>query len=223
MEVAMAKVKYYAIRRGLKTGIVTSWEECKAATQGYSKAEYKSFGTYEEAEAYLKQGAGGGYQSTYSSNEEVKVAEGEVIAYVDGSYDNTLKKYAFGCVIFTPKGDIIREAGNGDNPESLALRNVTGEMLGAMYVVKWAISNGYKSIEIRYDYAGIEKWVSGEWRAKTVLTKKYADTMNEWKKQINIKFCKVVAHSNDKYNDEADMLAKKALTEGTGIPKIKKE
>lgn len=223
MEDTMAKVKYYAIRRGFKTGIVTSWDECKTATHGYSNAEYKSFTTREEAEEYLNKDEGNNSQSTYKSNEEIKLSDGGVIAYVDGSYDDSLKKYSFGCVIFTPDGEIIRESGNGDNPESLALRNVTGEMLGAMYVVKWAIIHGYKNIEIRYDYAGVEKWVTGEWRAKTELTKKYADTMNEWKKYINIKFCKVVAHSNDKYNDEADMLAKKALTEANGIPKINNE
>ena len=35
-------------------------------------------------------------------------------------------------------------------------------------------------------------------------------------------FTKVEAHSNNKYNDMADELAKTALTEGKGIPNIKK-
>ena len=91
-----------------------------------------------------------------------------------------------------------------------------------MYAVKWAITNGYSEIEIRYDYEGIAKWITGEWKAKNELTKKYVVAMNEWKKSIQISFYKVVAHSNNKYNDMADALAKSALTEGDGIPKIKK-
>jgi len=56
----------------------------------------------------------------------------------------------------------------------LAIRNVAGEMLGAMYAVKWAMVNGYKEIELRYDYEGIEKWVQGIWKAKNELAQKYA-------------------------------------------------
>ena len=83
-----------------------------------------------------------------------------------------MKKYAFGCVILTPSGETIKEHGNGENPASLAIRNVAGEMLGAMFAVKWAITNGYSEIELRYDYEGIEKWVTGDWKAKNELANK---------------------------------------------------
>ena len=79
---------------------------------------------------------------------------------MDGSYDDSLKKYAFGCVFLLPDGRIYTEFGNGDNEKSLQHRNVTGEMLGAMYAVKVAMLNNYKRLEIRYDYQGIEKWVA---------------------------------------------------------------
>ena len=62
-----------------------------------------------------------------------------LIAYVDGSYSDAVKKYAFGCVFILPDGRIYTEFGNGDNPESIAQRNVSGEMLGAMYAVNWAV------------------------------------------------------------------------------------
>ena len=38
--------------------------------------------------------------------------------------------------------------------------------------------------------------------------------------RINISFTKVAAHTGDYYNEMADKLAKKALTEGDGIPEI---
>ncbi|MCI9674208.1 MAG: reverse transcriptase-like protein [Lachnospiraceae bacterium] len=148
--------------------------------------------------------------------------EDELLAYVDGSYDDRIKKYAFGCVFLLPDGRIYTEYGNGNNAQSLQHRNVTGEMLGAMYAVKFAMLNGFRSVELRYDYQGIEKWVTGEWRSKTELTRKYAQSMREWGKSISIRFTKVAAHTNVTYNELADKMAKTGLTLGDGVPKIRR-
>jgi len=212
----MAKKKVYAVRKGKMTGLFYSWSECEEAVSGYPGAEYKGFSSEEEANTYLKNGQ----EKSQSGSEEI-VPDG-LVAYVDGSFDEKLGKYAFGCIIITPNGETIRESGNGNNPESLAIRNVAGEMLGAMFAVKWAVKNGYDNIELRYDYEGIEKWAVGEWKAKNTLTQKYSEFMKEQQSIIQIKFQKVKAHSGDHYNDEADKLAKVALTEGKGIPKIKR-
>ena len=91
-----------------------------------------------------------------------------------------------------------------------------------MYAVKWSEKNGYSGIKICYDYLGIEKWALGEWKAKNALTQKYAEFMRENSKKLNISFQKIAAHTGNKYNEEADKLAKAALTEGKGIPKITK-
>jgi viroplasmin and RNaseH domain-containing protein len=45
---------YYAVRIGVKPGIYTSWPECERQVSKYSKAEYKSFKTLQEALDYLK-------------------------------------------------------------------------------------------------------------------------------------------------------------------------
>ena len=153
---------------------------------------------------------------------EESPAPGELLAYVDGSYNDSMKKYAFGCVFLLPDGRIYTEYGNGDNEQSLQHRNVTGEMLGAMYAVRFAMLNGFQSVEIRYDYQGIEKWVTGEWRSKTELTGKYAASMREWGKSISIRFTKVAAHTNVTYNELADKMAKTGLTMGNGVPKIRR-
>ena len=47
----MAK-KYYAVRKGFKPGIYTTWEECKKNVDGFSGAEYKGFMTREEAVSF---------------------------------------------------------------------------------------------------------------------------------------------------------------------------
>ena len=95
-------------------------------------------------------------------------------------------------------------------------------MLGSMYAVKVAMLEEAKAIEIRYDYEGIEKWVTGEWRSKTELTQKYAEAMRGWSRSIEIKFTKVPAHSHVKYNELADYLAKKGLVDGNGVPKVRR-
>ena len=53
----MAKKKIYAVRKGHKTGLFYTWDECKKAVHGYSGAEYKGFLTKDEAEAFLNIGA----------------------------------------------------------------------------------------------------------------------------------------------------------------------
>lgn len=208
----MAAKKFYAVKKGKVTGVFTTWEECRVSVEGYPGAEYKGFSSMEEAQVYL------GTAEQFKANVE-RPEEGWLLAYVDGSYEDSLKKYAFGCVFILPDGHIYVQYGNGDREQSLQHRNVTGEMLGAMYAVKTAMVNNFKGIEIRYDYQGIEKWVTGEWRSKTELTQKYTHAMRDWGRSIEISFRKVAAHTNIRYNELADSLAKRGLREGNGVPK----
>ena len=209
----MAKKKIYAVRKGHKTGLFNTWAECRKATAGYSGAEFKSFTDKEEAIAFLEMKT----VKTVSGDKDkeaagiVEVPENMVIAYVDGSFEKSIGRYAFGCVILTPDGQEIRRSGSGSDPAGVAIRNVAGEMLGAMNAVKWARENDYPAVEIRYDYEGVEKWVTGVWRAKTPLTSKYAAHMQEAGNKIRISFCKIAAHTGNHYNEEADQLAKSAL------------
>ena len=218
----MAKKKIYAVRKGKTTGIFYSWDECSASVNGYPGAEYKSFTTKEEANSYL--GNSFAVQIEEEKKDQKNTAldgtESTLTAYVDGSFDPSIGKYAFGCILLTPDGEIIRESGNGQDPESLAIRNVAGEMLGAMYAVQWAINHGYPSLTIYYDYEGIAKWAQGDWKAKNKRTQQYAEFMNSKRSYIQLTFQKVKAHSGDHYNEEVDKLAKSALVKGNGIPRI---
>ena len=233
----MAAKKYYCVRKGKITGVFNKWEDCKASVDGCSGAEYKGFATIDEAKEYLGElfclrfrvdGEIGQVDSEAGHADNGNVAQsaaklperGNLLAYVDGSYDDSLKKYAFGCVFLLPDGRIFTTYGNGDNEKSLKHRNVTGEMLGAMYAVKFAMLNGFEGVEIRYDYQGIEKWVTGEWRTRTELTSEYAAYMRKWGQQIQLRFTKVAAHTNVCYNELADKMAKTGLKKGNGVPKV---
>ena len=47
----MAKKKFYVVWKGVRPGVYSSWDECKAQVSGFEHARYKSFETQEEADA----------------------------------------------------------------------------------------------------------------------------------------------------------------------------
>lgn len=120
----MPKKKYYAVRVGKVPGIYNTWEECKAQIDGVSGAVYKSFSSLEEAERYIQNVPEDGPDTAKTTtlpeddlNTQVKnriatLCENEAIAFVDGSYDATGEKSAFGAIIFSHGGnrDILYKA-----------------------------------------------------------------------------------------------------------------
>ena len=168
----MAKKKIYAVRKGNKTGLFYSWDECKKAVHGYSGAEYKGFLTKEEAEDFLNIGAvktatGKNFSTAATSIDSSPLTTStpnRLVVYVDGSFDVNLQKYSFGCVILLEDGRIIERYGNGRERRGTVWLLVMWpeRCSGAMYAVQWAIENGYyASVVLHYDYEGIEKWATG--------------------------------------------------------------
>ena len=209
----MAKKKIYAVRKGHKTGLFATWAECQKAVSGYSGAEFRGFIEKEEALAFLNMETTGNVSGDKAKEAAgiVEVPENMVIAYVDGSFEKSIGRYAFGCVILTPDGQEVRKSGSGSDPAGVAIRNVAGEMLGSMTAVNWAIENKYPAVEIRYDYEGVEKWVTGVWRAKITTDQQIRSPYAGSRKENKDFFCKIAAHTGNHYNEEADQLAKSAL------------
>lgn len=131
-------------------------------------------------------------------------------AYVDGSFNQISGTYGYGLVILV-NGKAFSHKGSGNDPGMVGMRNVAGEILGALTAVEIAKRvPGVTDLTIFYDYEGIEKWVSGKWRAKNQYTQAYKIAMEA---PFPIYFRKVAAHTGDYYNEMADKLAK----EGAGI------
>lgn len=190
--------KYYAVKKGHKPGIYTSWDECKKQVEKFSGAVYKSFTSLEDAKNFIKL-------------EEEKIVDYGLIAYVDGSYNIKTKEYGFGCILIEGQKVIKELSGKGDKEALVSMRNVAGEILGSLAAMKFALENGYPGVCIYYDYEGIEKWANGLWRANKIGTQNYQKLVNEYRKKINISFIKVLAHSGDFFNERADKLAKKVV------------
>lgn len=197
--------RYYAVRKGRKTGIFETWTECEESIKGYPGAEYKSFANREDAELYLKD------IDQIEKYKNILNEENQVIAYVDGSYDKSLNKCAFGCVILTKDNEEQKFSSVVTNKEIVDLHNIAGEIEGVKFAVKWAYENGYEKIIICHDYEGLSKWYYGEWQANSKFVKDYIEFMRSYSDFIKIEFKKVTAHSGDKYNELADLLAREAL------------
>lgn len=193
--------KYYAVKAGAETGIFTTWEECRASVHGYSGAAYKSFKTWEEAAAYL--------EDNFSGKDGLKDRDCVKI-YVDGSYNHATREFSYGMVVLKEDGEETFRCRFQDKELSL-MRNVAGEIKGAEAAMQYALDKGLAAIEIYHDYEGIAKWCLGEWKANKEGTRAYKAFFDRVSPQVKIRFVKVAGHSNDKYNDMADRLAKEAL------------
>ena len=198
----MASKKFYAVRNGREPGIYTTWEDCKKQVEGFSGAEYKSFQAESAAKAYL------GIQE--EEDLTLDAPENKARIYVDGSYNVHTKKYACGIVILY-KGERKTYKEAFENKEYASMRNIAGEVMGAVRAIQYCQKYGIPEVEIYHDYNGIGKWGNGEWKANMPLTQHYKAFVSEARKAMKITFTKVDAHTGDRYNEMADQLAKDAI------------
>lgn len=230
--------KFYGVHKGKEGNkIYTTWAEAEANVKGIKGVTYKSFPTLKEAEDFIN--GGGVYKKLDTLKESNNVIKkdtnkeieqetekeyvrentednnsNEYKAYVDGSFKEGRKCYGYGLVIL--KGDtlIYSEKGAEALEEYVTMRNVAGEVKGAMKAMDYALNNKIDLLHIYYDYMGVECWAKGTWKRNNVLTRSYYNYYNgEIKNRVQIQFHKVRGHSGDKFNDLADKLAKEAVDE----------
>lgn len=214
--------KYYAVRKGYKTGIFCSWAECKQAVDGYSGAQYKSFTNKDDAKAFLgiTQSAGNlkGSDTSPDNGNVCKMDmdnknitdEKRPFAFVDGSFNTATQTYGYGGFLeYDGKKDYIQ--GSGNDPDMASMRNVAGEVLGSMAAVKMAIEKGLTELDIYYDYMGIEMWATGQWKRNKQGTIAYYDYVQSIRSRLKLTFVKVKGHSGVEGNEEADRIAKHAV------------
>ena len=218
----MSKNKYYAVKVGKKPGIYLTWDECSKNVTGYKGAIYKSFPTYEEATTFL----GLSDKVVKPTKREIKnisntdvfnfsMQKDKLYAFIDGSYNKSTDTVGYGLVLVKNNQVQLKDLGSFRNIIFNKSKNVFGELRGALKSVELAIANDFKDICIVYDYIGVSKFATGEYKASTDVTRDYQSAMNKYKGLINITFQKVKAHASEheggsKFNSIADKLSKLA-------------
>lgn len=133
-------------------------------------------------------------------------------AYVDGSFNPETKVYGWGGFLVDQNGKKHLIQGS-DKLEDLAkLRNVAGEISGAVGVICKAISLGMEHLTLYYDYDGVANWPLKRWKCKNSITIYYAQFVQlVMRGMLKIHFQKVKGHAGILGNEEADRLAKRAV------------
>lgn len=109
------------------------------------------------------------------------------------------------------KGNKYILKGNGNDKEMASMRNVAGEIMGAIASIEKALELGIDNIVIYYDYEGIKSWADSIWKTNKNYTKEYAKFIESIRDKIDIKFIHVKAHTGIEGNEEADSLAKQSV------------
>lgn len=200
--------KYYAVKEGRTPGIYLTWEECKKQVQGYSGAVYKKFSTKQEAENFMGLIIEG-KEIKKDSDIVESYKSGEMIAYVDGSFDISDHSFSCGAVLYY--NDMMEEYSKRYYNHPMAeMRNVAGEIKGAMCAMKRCVELGLHTLYLHYDYAGIAHWALGEWKRNKEGTIGYKEYYDSIKDALKVHFIKVAAHTGIEGNERADTLAKEA-------------
>jgi ribonuclease H-related protein len=215
--------KFYAVKIGKIPGIYTSWTECEKNVKGFPGAIYKRFSNKKEAEKFIKDDELSNMVATDLNTIEI---------YTDGSHkkhslDNYIGFGAFCSYMekeYKLSGDCDKEIllDYGISPLT-KISNPTAEFLGFAEILK-IISDFSKKNDLKnytfifkIDYQGVKNWINGSWKCKETYIKKIKQKCDlllfEIPSQILIEY--VPAHSGNKYNDQADELAKSKISINT--------
>lgn len=142
--------KFYAVRKGLNTGIYTNWDEAEKNVKGFPGAEYKKFSTSKEACEFMESTASAEKIKEVAKEEAKTETEAEIIAdlfkkyktdliaFVDGSYSTEKNLAGSGVVILDKNSVLLKKALLHDDAsdDALAMRNVYGEIKAAEYAAR---------------------------------------------------------------------------------------
>ena len=209
----MAK-KVYAIQYGfdaknnkkIENIIVNTWDECLKYVKGVKGAKYKSFESIDNAKSYLNEG------NRMLKKSDENYPKDCLHAYVDGSYNSSDGRYSYGIVCVN--NDVVEyiESNAENDTSERNIRQIAGELKGAVRAVEYALSQGQTKIVLFHDYEGIAHHATGAWERKEESSVGYYEKMQTLMKSgIEIIFVKVDSHTGDLFNELVDEKCKECL------------
>lgn len=213
----MAGKKFYAVARGRRTGVYTSWPDAEAQVKGYGGARYKGFAKRSEAEAWMENPEGQTKEKTTVGkagleHKEPAIPVDRVEIYTDGGAINNPGPGGYGAIILEEGEE--RELSGG-------YRLTTNNRMELMACIKAiaALSTHDKAIALFSDSSyvvnGISKgWARG-WRRRGWLKSDGKPALNAdlWSRLLdlieglNVSFHWVRGHAGHPLNERCDQLA----------------
>jgi viroplasmin and RNaseH domain-containing protein len=207
--------KVYAIKEGFNTStnekienkIVDTWAECLKYVKGVKGAKYKSFEDINEAKSFLND------TGNSLKKEDNNYPKDCLHIYVDGSYNTYTEEYSYGMVAVQNNVVLYIESGASKSDSAKNIRQIAGELQGAVKGVQYAISKNEKKVVIFHDYIGICYHATGFWDRKEESSKDYYKKMQELMSSgIEVIFVKVDSHTGDLFNELVDEKCKEKLS-----------
>jgi ribonuclease HI len=212
-------MKFYAVRRGRARGVYRSWVECKRHVEGFKGAEYRSFKSAGEANAYLEM------------RQHKTPRKSGLSVYTDGSrFNGDAKHRAAGVLAWGGYGVWFGDAHPWNRAGPLtdfglahAPTNQRAELAAVRVALNILDREGiecshpvYIHTDSKYVIHSLTKWVdrweTNEWMTslgQPVLNRDLIEPLNETlKRRNNVKFEWVKGHSGVAGNEGADRLAK---------------
>ena len=134
--------------------------------------------------------------------------------YTDGSYRHDRNKAGYAAVLVQDGKILCNKVGKMAHNQ--IKNSTTAEMAAVMGAIGDARGRGYKKIIICYDCNAIKDSLESKKESKEGYVRNYVAYMKKHSQNIEIEFKKVKAHASeekggDKFNQEADKLAKRVI------------
>lgn len=210
----MAKKKFYAVRRGHKTGIYTEWfgpGGAQLQIKGFPGAIYRGFPTLLEAKAFLEKPP----QSLQTSRFE---DEAHVVIYTDGGAIGNPGPGGYGVVIIPPQADRQELSGGyrltTNNRMELMAAIVALEYLDDSLPILLYSDSRYMVDAVNKKWAW--SWKKRGWKKADGNPAKNPDL---WERLLNrlealqVMFRWVKGHAGDEWNERCDQLAGQVMAQ----------
>lgn len=202
--------KVYAVKKGRKTGIFSSWAECEAQVKGYAGAKFKGFPTRQEAQSWLEDG---GAHSGKIPPETSPQAE--YIIYTDGS------------CLRNPDGPggwaaIVTHASSGETIElhdgapkttnnRMELRAAVAALSHIEKPSSIALYTDSQYLKNTFTRHWIDNWKRNNWKTATggdVKNRELWQELDALFQKHQVMFHWVKGHAGNEKNERCDQLAK---------------
>ena len=211
----MAK-KFYAVKRGRKTGLYTVWAECAAQVKGFQGAVYKGFMTEDEARAWLG-GANARAEQPRAAAEMAapSAPDADYIIHTDGScLRNPGGAGGWAAVIETAATGAVEEKSGGD-PETTNNRMELTAALMALSAVpegaRVALYTDSQYLKNAFTKFWLPAWKKRGWKkadGEPVLNQDLWVQLDAAFAARQVQFHWVKGHAGNPRNERCDALAR---------------